>query len=154
MREEETHEPPECLVEILTKQLGGDISEGLSEVVESMLKQREKDTYDSLTGDDDKYYIEAMLNNQKKKNQSNLDFIANAMGNRSSKVQSDLFMGGLEIMPEVNLNTKKQLEFMAKLDVARMIKIKEGQLRSKMDLLHEKIDNLQAVQSWNGVNED
>lgn len=33
-----------------------------------MLKQREKDTYDSLTGDDDKYYIEAMLNNQKKKN--------------------------------------------------------------------------------------
>ena len=32
MRDQETHEPPECLVEILTKQLGGDISEGLSEV--------------------------------------------------------------------------------------------------------------------------
>jgi len=38
MRDEETHEPPECLVEILTKQLGGDISEGLSEVQMKILR--------------------------------------------------------------------------------------------------------------------
>ena len=41
---------------------------------------------------------------------------------------------------------------MSKLDLARMIKIKEGELRSKMDILNEKISNIEEVESWNGVN--
>jgi hypothetical protein len=44
------------------------------------------------------------------------------------------------------------LEFIAKLDLARMIKIKEGELRSKLDVFNEKISNLEAAESWNGVN--
>ena len=33
-----------------------------------------------------------------------------------------------------------------------MIKIKEGELRNKMDVLNEKISNLEEVENWNGVN--
>ena len=53
---------------------------------------------------------------------------------------------------KVNISTKKQLEFLSKLDLARMIKIKEGELRSKMDVLNEKIHNLEVAESYSGIN--
>lgn len=37
------------------------------------------------------------------------------------------------------ITSKKQIDFLAKLDVERMIKIKDGELRSKLDILNEKM---------------
>lgn len=34
---------------------------------------------------------------------------------------------------------RKQMEKLEKLDLARMIQIKDGELRSKMDVLHRKL---------------
>jgi predicted nucleic acid-binding OB-fold protein len=45
----------------------------VKKVVESILKEREKKTYESMISDDDNYLIEAMLLDAKKKNESNLD---------------------------------------------------------------------------------
>jgi hypothetical protein len=40
------------------------------------------------------------------------------------------------------------LEKLEQIDVARMIKIKDGELRSKMDILHNKMEELGNISSW------
>lgn len=42
------------------------------------------------------------------------------------------------------------MDLLAKLDLQRMIKIKDGELRSKLDILNEKMANFEAVESWQG----
>lgn len=40
-----------------------------------------------------------------------------------------------------NLSNRRQIERLHKLDLARMIQIKDGELRSKMDVLHKKLED-------------
>jgi hypothetical protein len=40
------------------------------------------------------------------------------------------------------------------IDHARMIKIKDGELRSKLDILHDKMLNLEAIDHWDQLDDD
>ena len=70
------------------------------------------------------------------------------MAARTNKIEEELQMGNIEVIPDVKmliiqrkLTSKKQVELLQKLDLERMIKIKDGELRSKLDILHEKMSN-------------
>jgi len=44
-----------------------------------------------------------------------------------------------------NLINKKQLQLLEQLDHVRMIKIKDGQLRSKLDILNHKMEKFDII---------
>jgi hypothetical protein len=62
--------------------------------------------------------------------------------------------GQLFIDRERAISTKSQLEDLTKLDVARLVKIKEGAIRSKLDLLHDKIFEIQALENSSKISSE
>lgn len=44
-----------------------------------------------------------------------------------------------------NLSNRRQIDLLEKLDLARMIKIKDGELRSKIDVLHSKLEDFEQL---------
>lgn len=69
------------------------------------------------------------------------------MSRRSEKIESQLEKGDLFVHLERNLANKQQLEILDQIDIARMIKIKDGQLRSKLDILNDKMSQIDMIES-------
>lgn len=90
----------------------------------------------------------------KKREDSSLDVVGNLMSARQGRVESLLEGGSLFIQKDRKISNKRQLQMLEQIDHARMIKIKDGELRSKLDILHDKMMNLEAIDHWDQLDDD
>ena len=67
------------------------------------------------------------------------------MSARANRVENQICAGRLSVDMERNIYNRKQFEFLEKVDLARMIKIKDGELRSKMDILNDKMNVMEHL---------
>lgn len=67
------------------------------------------------------------------------------MSARADRVENQIYAGRLSIDLERKISNKRQFEYLEKVDVARLIKIKDGELRSKMDILNDKMNMMEHL---------